>query len=80
MSGLSLHFYCGGAGHPLTFTEEEWYRQLRQALDMERAIQRNWGFVTGYGMEKWARLVIGRMGMLASRRKRSQRAHARVRH
>lgn len=62
MSGLSLHFYCGQAGHPLTFTEEEWYRQLRQALDIERAIQRNWGFVVGYGMEKWARLVIDEWG------------------
>ncbi len=62
MSGLSLHFYCGSAGHPLSFTEEEWYRQLRQALDIERAIQRNWGFVTGYGMEKQARLVIDEWG------------------
>ena len=62
MSGLSLHFYCGKAGHPLSFTEEEWYRQLRQALDIERAICRNWGFVVGYGMERWARLVIDEWG------------------
>ena len=62
MNGLSLHFYCGSAGDPLTFSEEEWYRQLRQALDVERAIQRNWGFVVGYGMEKHARLVIDEWG------------------
>ena len=62
MSGLSLHFYCGSAGDPLAFTEEEWYRQLRQALDVERAIERNWGFVVGYGMEKHARLVIDEWG------------------
>ena len=62
MSGLSLHFYCGAAGDPLSFSEEEWYRQLRQALDVERAIERNWGFVVGYGMEKHARLVIDEWG------------------
>jgi len=62
MSGLSLHFYCGSAGHPLHFSEEEWYRQLRQALDIERAINRNWGFVVGYGMERHARLVVDEWG------------------
>ena len=62
MDGLSLHFYCGSAGNPLSFTEEEWYRQLRQALDIGRAIDRNWGFVVGYGMEKYARLVIDEWG------------------
>ena len=62
MNGLSLHFYCGSAGDPLAFTEDEWYRQLRQALDIERAIRRNWGFVVGYGMEKRARLVIDEWG------------------
>ena len=62
MDGLSLHFYCGSAGNPLSFTEEEWYRQLRQALDISRAIDRNWGFVVGYGMEKYARLVIDEWG------------------
>ncbi|MBO7403950.1 MAG: hypothetical protein J6V24_03215, partial [Clostridia bacterium] len=62
MHGLSLHFYCGSAGDPLAFSEEEWYRQLRQALDVERAIERNWGFVVGYGMERRARLVIDEWG------------------
>ena len=62
LSGLSLHFYCGAAGDPLSFSEEEWYRQLRQALDAERAIERNWGFVVGYGLEQRARLVIDEWG------------------
>lgn len=62
MDGLSLHFYCGSAGNPLSFTEEEWYRQLRQALDIGRAIDRNWGFVVGYGMEEYARFVIDEWG------------------
>lgn len=62
MNGLSLHFYCGAAGDPLHFSEDEWYRQLRQALDIERAIERNWGFVVGYGMEQHARLVIDEWG------------------
>ncbi len=62
MQGFSLHFYCGSAGDPLAFSEEEWYKQLRQALDVERAIQRNWGFVVGYGLEKRARLVIDEWG------------------
>ena len=62
MAGMSLHYYCGSAGNPLSFTEEEWYRQLRQALYISRIIERNWGFVVGYGMENHARLVIDEWG------------------
>ena len=30
-SALSVHYYCGTAGAPQSFTEEEWYQQLHQA-------------------------------------------------
>ncbi len=62
MAGFSLHFYCGTAGTATEFTDEEYYRQLSQALDITRAIDRNWGFVVGYGLERHARLVIDEWG------------------
>lgn len=62
MDGLSLHFYCGTAGTATEFTEEEYYRQIRQALDIEGTINRNWGFVVGYGYERKLRLVIDEWG------------------
>lgn len=62
MGGFSLHFYCGTQGTATEFTENQYYRLLRQAADIESAIDRNWGFVVGYGLEKHGRLVIDEWG------------------
>ena len=62
LSGMSVHYYCGSAGDPLNFNENEWYRLLKQALHINRVIERNWGFVVGYGLEKQARLVLDEWG------------------
>ena len=62
MHGYSMHYYCGAAGDPLHFTEEEWYRQLAQALEMQNLIERHWSIIRGYGMEANARLVVDEWG------------------
>ena len=36
INGFAMHYYCGNAGDPVNFTEEEWYKQLSQAADMKK--------------------------------------------
>ena len=62
LNGYAMHYYCGSAGDPLTFTEDEWDHQLKQAAYMEDIIERNWNIICGYGMEKKAKLVIDEWG------------------
>lgn len=60
--GFAMHYYCGYAGDPLTFTEEEWNQQLVQADLMETIIQRNWHIISAHGMEEHCKLVIDEWG------------------
>lgn len=62
MNGFAMHYYCGKAGDPVAFTEEEWTQQLKQARDIENIINRNWHIICGYGMEEGAKLVIDEWG------------------
>ena len=36
--GMSVHYYCGTAGWPQEFTEDQWYQQLFQADYMRRVV------------------------------------------
>lgn len=62
MRGYSVHYYCGSAGDPLRFTQEEWYRQLAQARGMESLLERHWSIIRGFGLESDARLVVDEWG------------------
>lgn len=62
INGFAMHYYCGNAGDPVNFTEEEWYKQLSQAADMEKIIMRNWNIICGHGMQDSAKLVIDEWG------------------
>lgn len=62
MDGLAFHYYCGAAGDPVAFTNEEWDRLIRQAGEMEKLITRHWAAAVSYGMENHARLVIDEWG------------------
>lgn len=62
INGFAMHYYCGAAGDPLNFTEDEWDQQLRQAAKMEEIINRNWNIICGYGMEDKTKLVIDEWG------------------
>lgn len=61
-SGFSMHYYCGQAGDPLTFTETEWDQMMVQAGKMEDIIERNWHIISGYGLDKNMKLVIDEWG------------------
>lgn len=61
-NGFAMHYYCGAAGDPVRFTEEEWDRQLRQAKGIENAIIRNWNIICGYNAQDKIRLVVDEWG------------------
>ncbi|MBR4889197.1 MAG: alpha-L-arabinofuranosidase [Clostridia bacterium] len=62
VNGFAMHYYCGKAGDPLTFTTEEWYKQLQQAQKMEEIILRNWAIICGHGMQEKCGLVVDEWG------------------
>jgi len=62
VNGFAMHYYCGKAGDPLTFTTEEWYQQLWQAQKMEDIILRNWAIICGHGMQDKCGLVVDEWG------------------
>lgn len=62
IQGFSLHYYCGSAGDPTSFSRDQWYQQLEQALRMEEILQRHHSIIRGYGLEKQIRLVIDEWG------------------
>ncbi len=60
--GFAMHYYCGFAGDPVGFTEEEWDRQLRQAKGIEYAIKRNWNIISGFNAQDKIKLVVDEWG------------------
>lgn len=62
INGFAMHYYCSYAGDPVNFTEEDWYKQLSLAADMEKIIMRNWNIICGYDMQSQAKLVIDEWG------------------
>ena len=62
INGFAMHYYCGSAGDPVNFTDEEWYKQLSQASEIEKIIVRNWNIICGHGMQDSAKLVIDEWG------------------
>lgn len=62
MSGMSFHYYCGGAGTALEYTNEQWYELLTKASRMDELINKHWAGVVSCGMESKAKLVIDEWG------------------
>jgi len=62
LDGFAMHYYCGRAGDPLTFSNEEWDQMIHQAQKMEEIILRNWHIISGYAMENRLKLVVDEWG------------------
>lgn len=62
VSGFAMHYYCGAAGNPLSFSEAEWDQMMMQAQKMEEIIVRNWNIICGFGMERYCQLVVDEWG------------------
>ncbi len=59
---LSLHYYCGTAGTPQEFTEDEWYQLLSQADYMRCVIDENRAAMDPWDHDRKIRLVVDEWG------------------
>lgn len=62
MDGFAMHYYCGKAGDPLTFTDSEWVALLKNAANIEEVIERNWSLISGFARQSNCKLVIDEWG------------------
>lgn len=60
--GYAMHYYCGKAGDPLTFTDDEWDEMMVKAARMDDIIQRDWNIICGLNMQDRAKLVVDEWG------------------
>ena len=60
--GMAIHYYCGTAGAPQTFTEDEWYQQLFQADFMRRIIEDHRAAMDEFDPERRVAMVIDEWG------------------
>lgn len=60
--GMSLHYYCGNAGDPIAFTEDEWYRQLFQANVMQKILDDHRAAMDEFDLERKIGLIVDEWG------------------
>ena len=60
--GLAFHYYCGGAGDPVSFTEEEWYTLIDKASKMEELINRHDAAMLTHDPERKVKIVVDEWG------------------
>lgn len=60
--GFAMHYYCGKAGDPVEFTDDEWDQMMRQADLMEKIIVRNWHIICANDMQDQIKLVVDEWG------------------
>ncbi|MBR5871899.1 MAG: alpha-N-arabinofuranosidase [Clostridia bacterium] len=59
---LAFHYYCGGAGDPVGFTEEEWYTLIDKASKMEELIRRHDAAMTVHDPDGRVKIVVDEWG------------------
>ncbi|MCL2159831.1 MAG: alpha-N-arabinofuranosidase [Oscillospiraceae bacterium] len=60
--GLSMHYYCGSAGHPLSFDEDEYYQLLSQASEIDKLIKAHRDVMNYYDPQKTIPLIVDEWG------------------
>lgn len=60
--GMSIHYYCGTAGAPQTFTDDQWYQQLFQAAFMRSIISDHRAAMDEFDPERKIGMVIDEWG------------------
>jgi alpha-N-arabinofuranosidase len=61
-TGFAMHYYCGRAGDPLEFTNEEWDQMMVKAQKMEEIILRNWNIICAHGKQNDLKLIVDEWG------------------
>ena len=60
--GVSVHYYCGTAGQPQEYTEDQWYQQLFQADYMRRILEDHRAAMDEFDPDRRLGLVIDEWG------------------
>lgn len=60
--GVSIHYYCGNAGDPVAFTEDEWYKQLFQADYMQRVLDDHRAAMDEFDPDRKLGLIVDEWG------------------
>lgn len=61
-SGYSVHYYCGGAGDPINFTNDDWTQLMKNAQRTEEILCRHWSIIEGHGLTKECKLYVDEWG------------------
>ncbi|MBQ6823827.1 MAG: alpha-L-arabinofuranosidase [Clostridia bacterium] len=61
-NGFAMHYYCGKAGDPVAFTEEEWDELIGKAQKMETIINRNWNIICAHDAQNALKLIVDEWG------------------
>ena len=59
---LSVHYYCGTAGAPQEFTDEEWYQLLHQANYMQNIVDDNRAAMDEFDPERRVMMYVDEWG------------------
>jgi len=62
MWGMSVHYYCGTAGNPEDFTEDEWYALLFKADFMRRIVDDHRAAMDEFDPDRKIKLVVDEWG------------------
>ncbi|MBI1389589.1 MAG: alpha-N-arabinofuranosidase [bacterium] len=65
MNGLSLHYYCGSGNDSRSatqFEEDDWFAQLKRALDLDTLITHQSAIMDKYDREKRVGLILDEWG------------------
>lgn len=60
--GLSFHYYCGGAGDPVAFTEAEWDTLVGRAAQMQELIERHKAAMLTFDPKREIKIVVDEWG------------------
>ena len=60
--GLSTHYYCGTAGWPQEFTEDQWYQLIFQADFMRRIVDDHRAAMDEFDPDRKVKLIIDEWG------------------
>ncbi|MBO4886395.1 MAG: alpha-L-arabinofuranosidase [Clostridia bacterium] len=59
---LSVHYYCGTAGAPQDFTEDQWYQLLHQANYMQNIVDDHRAAMDGFDPERKTAIFVDEWG------------------
>ncbi len=60
--GMSVHYYCGTAGSPTSFSEDQWYQQLFQADYMQAVLDDHRAAMDEFDPERKIKLIVDEWG------------------